>query len=76
MNINRYSLGSNDTVTVSEKVKGNCCVRGCKKRTGYMVFGDDGAPKMSRLHGQYCALHLYKGVQSAWNYNHKNKKRK
>jgi hypothetical protein len=69
MKPHRYSLGSFDTVAISKRIKHKCSVRKCRCKTGYMVFTDDGAPKMSRYTGTFCKKHLEKGITKAWEYN-------
>ena len=46
------------------KKRGNC-----RKKALYVVFADDGKPKLSRLIYTTCKFHLPMAVDRAWEYN-------
>lgn len=46
-------------------------VRGCVSKPEFMVFGDDGKPKLSRLDSVVCKKHLPKAVRKCHEYNKK-----
>lgn len=65
-----YALGSWDRVSIWEgSFGGECHVRCCTSASKFMVFIDDGAPKMSRLFANSCAKHLVLAVRKGWTDN-------
>lgn len=55
------------------KELGPCRIQGKKQRCGkaakYLIFGDDGAPKSSRLDSACCEKHLPKAIKLCHKYN-------
>ena len=49
--------------------KSKCSLKSCKSIAKFMVFNDDGAPKMSRLFSCCCAKHLPVAIRRAWKEN-------
>lgn len=61
---------------LSNSKNGRQCFRKrCKKHSRFMIFGDDGIPKMSRFEFQSCRVHLSEAVDLTWENNFKSQKK-
>jgi len=70
-------LGDFNKVTVIEgswSPSSRCSIKTCNSKAKFMVFNDDGEPKMSRLFSTCCGKHLPLTVRRAWAENRERAK--
>ena len=55
--------------------KSECDIKSCKRKSKFMAFNDDGAPKLSRLFFCCCGKHLPIAIRKAWAENFARKEK-